>query len=156
MQKNTRSAYMALLSLSLVLSACSSTDTGTQQSNKAIASLAAGVNYAEIANARQKLQWTGVYQGIFPCTSCEGIATMLTIKPDMSFSLRTRELGREDIDKKSEGKFVWLSDNSHIQLQGTDSKRVFRIGDGFMELMGANGKPVTTANRKDFILEKTD
>lgn len=155
MQNNTRIAHAALLSLSLVISACSSTNYPNKAA-KSPTTAAPGANYAEVANARQKLQWSGIYQGIFPCTGCEGIATMLTIKPDMSFTLRTRELGREDIDKKSEGKFVWLSDNSHIQLQGTDSKRIFRIGEGFMELMGANGKPVTTANRKDFILEKTD
>lgn len=153
MQKSTFIRHTILMSLALFISACATT-SNTPSSPKTPA--AATANYAEVANARQKLQWAGVYQGIFPCSGCEGIATMLKINPDMTFLLRTRELGREEVDTKSEGKFVWLSDNSHIQLQGTETKRIFRIGNGFMELMSSNGKPVATANRKDFILEKTD
>lgn len=146
--------HMMAISLALVISACVSTNNDLN-ALKTATNNADTNQYVEVKNARQKLQWAGVYQGIFPCSNCEGIATMLKINPDMSFVLRTRELGREDIDNKSEGKFVWLKDNSHIQLQGTETQRIFRVGNGFIELMGNNGKPVTT-NRKSFILEKTD
>lgn len=158
MYKQSAMAHAALCALSLLIAACSSSDPKPMEkaAKAAKATALSSASYAEVSNARQKVKWNGVYQGIFPCSGCEGIATMLKINPDMSFELRTRELGREEMDKKSTGKFVWLSDNSHIQLQGTETKRIFRVGDGFIELMGNNGKPVAAANRKNFVLEKTD
>ncbi len=83
---------------------------------------------------------------------------MLVLNTDMSYALRTRQLGKEDIDKTSNGTFSWLSDNSHVRLQSDaqGQSKVFRVGKGFIELTLPDGKPIPNAQPDDFILLKTD
>ncbi len=142
---------IVLVSAALFLSACIPMSNNGRSWSKVV-----GASREAVEDARHKVEWVGVYQGIFPCAGCDGIATMLKLNDDMTFALRTRELGREDIDKKSNGKFVWLEGNSKIQLQGNAHERTFRVGDGFLELLGPNGKPVQTKTPEDFVLRKTD
>lgn len=141
------------LALSILLFGCAANNSS--QPPKSIAKAASNMR-AAVANARSNVQWTGTYQGIFPCAGCEGVATMLKLNPDMTYSLRTRQLGVEDIDRKSDGRFSWQRDNSHIVLQGKTQNRIFRVGDGFLQLTGADGKPVQSPNPDAFYLEKTD
>lgn len=148
-----QSIYKLALSISataLLLTGCASKDKQTP------AVIANTASHPVVANARSNVQWTGTYQGIFPCAGCEGVATMLKLNPDMTYALRTRQLGLEDIDRKSDGSFMWLKDNSHIVLQGKNQNRVFRVGDGFLQLTGPDGKPVPSPNPNAFYLEKTD
>lgn len=113
-------------------------------------------DHVSTVNARSQVAWVGTYQGIFPCTDCEGIATMLVLDPDMSYALRTRRLGKQNIDKKSNGSFIWLPDNNHIRLLGKDQKQVFRVGNGFVELTLPDGRPIETNEKRDFYLEKSN
>lgn len=113
-------------------------------------------NHASTVNARSHVAWTGTYQGIFPCADCEGIATMLMINPDMSYALRTRKLGKQNIDKKSNGSFIWLPDNSHIRLLGKDQKQVFRVGNGFLEMTMPDDRPIEKNEKRNFYLEKSN
>lgn len=114
-------------------------------------------HHAIISNARNHVSWTGTYQGIFPCTGCEGVAIMLKLNQDMTYSSRTRRLGKENIDRKSNGTFIWQRDNSHIILQeGASQKQIFRVDDGFVQLIGADGKEIPNKNPEAFYLEKTD
>ena len=58
-----------------------------------------------VANARKNVAWQGTYQGILPCSACEGVATMIVLNPDMTYTTRTRMLGIDDKDRTGEGRF---------------------------------------------------
>lgn len=135
------------LLLCLVLAGCASTPDQTKDENKA---------HPEVENARTSVNWQGTYQGIFPCADCEGIATMLSLNPDMTYALRTRELGKEEIDKKSNGTFTWNKKNSHISFKIGEQVRTFRVGQGFVQLTQADGRPIKASNPERYYLEKTD
>lgn len=151
MTKHLKKPILAsIIAAALILSGCASDEAVNSQNGTH------SPNRAAVNNARSNVQWTGIYQGIFPCSGCEGVATMLKLNPDMTYALRTRQLGRENIDRKSNGTFRWLPDNSHIVLQGKNQNRIFRVGNGFLQLTDSNGKPVKTNNPNAFYLEKTD
>lgn len=113
-------------------------------------------DHTDTVNARAQVPWVGTYQGIFPCAECDGVATMLILNPDMTYALRTRMLGKENIDKKSNGSFIWLPDNSHIRLLGKGRKQMFRVDDGFLELTMPDGRPIKTTEKRNFYLEKSN
>jgi len=76
-----------------------------------------------VENARKNVAWQGTYQGILPCSACEGVATMIVLNPDMTYTTRTRMLGIDDKDGKhlgpaqpfvDGGRFGSLSDLDHL------------------------------------------
>ena len=113
-------------------------------------------NNAPMVNAKEEIRWAGTYQGIFPCADCEGVATMLMLNPDRTYALRTRMLGKENIDKKRNGTFIWLPDNNHIRLLGKGQKQVFHVGKGFLELTQPDGRAIETDKKENFYLEKSN
>lgn len=140
----------AWIFLSLIIYSCSSGDIEKQQNPKNNPKAPSRADYAVVANARNTLNWAGTYQGIFPCSRCEGTAMMITLSRDLSYSLRTRRLGIDNMDRKENGKFSW-TDSSHIRLGG-QQPLTFRVGDDFLEQTLNNGKDMGIK----YILEKTD
>lgn len=108
--------------------------------------------FSEVREARSRLLWAGVYQGILPCEDCDGKALMLTLEANFDYLLRSRELGKAHIDTKESGHFVWLEGDSRIRL--SESGLVFRVGRGALELLQEDGS--VFADRSLYLLEKTD
>ncbi|MDO4643503.1 MAG: copper resistance protein NlpE [Cardiobacteriaceae bacterium] len=106
-------------------------------------------------NARQKVAWQGTYQGILPCSSCEGVATMIVLKPDMTYTSRIRMLGVDDKDRTGEGHFEWTEDNSHIVIDTEGQRKIFRVHPEYLEIRMPNGDAIPTANPEAFQLMKT-
>ena len=99
-----------------------------------------------VANARKNVAWQGTYQGILPCSACEGVATYTT---------RTRMLGIDDKDRTGEGRFEWLPDNSHIAIDSEGQRKIFRVQNDHLEMRMPNGDAIPTANPEAFQLMKT-
>ncbi len=108
-----------------------------------------------VANARKNVAWQGTYQGILPCSACEGVATMIVLNPDMTYTTRTRMLGIDDKDRTGEGRFEWLPDNSHIAIDSEGQRKVFRVQNDHLEMRMPNGDAIPTANPEAFQLMKT-
>lgn len=136
---------IASLLLLLSLTACFGLKTKMEKTNE------------YIDNPRQSVAWSGVYQGIQPCAACPGVATMLTLGPSGEYTLRTRLLGKEHIDRKSEGQFIWLPNNSHIELQNEQPKQTYRVSKNFIELTLPDGSLIPSSNdNTQYRLEKTN
>ena len=108
-----------------------------------------------VENARKNVAWQGTYQGILPCSACEGVATMIVLNPDMTYTTRTRMLGIDDKDRTGEGRFEWLPDNSHIAIDSEGQRKVFRVHNDHLEMRMPNGDAIPTANPEAFQLMKT-
>lgn len=133
------------LLLTLTLSACLSLGTKKAETIS---------EYVD--NPRQTVAWTGVYQGIQPCAACSGVATMLSLEANGQYTLRTRLLGKEDIDRKSEGRFVWLDNNTHIKLNNENPPQIYHVSKDFIELTTPNGQPIPSADKDLYRLHKTN
>jgi lipoprotein len=114
------------------------------------------VQEAVVENARKNVSWQGTYQGILPCSACEGVATMIVLNPNMTYTTRTRMLGIDDKDRTGEGRFEWLPDNSHIAIDSEGQRKVFRVHSDHLEMRMPNGDAIPTANPEAFQLMKTE
>lgn len=114
------------------------------------------VQEAVVENARKNVSWQGTYQGILPCSACEGVATMIVLNPNMTYTTRTRMLGIDDKDRTGEGRFEWLPDNSHIVIDSEGQRKVFRVHNDHLEMRMPNGDAIPTANPEAFQLMKTE
>ena len=140
-----------LLCLFVLMSGCSF--SGKKENNVVVRPVTRG-DTAVVENARQTVQWPGTYQGILPCSSCEGVATMIVLKPDMTYQTRTRMLGIDDKDRTSKGRFEWLPDGSHIAIDSEGQRKIFRVHPDHLEMRLPNGEQIPTANPEAFQLMK--
>ena len=144
--------FFLLLCLLAVISGCSSSG---KKDDDVIVRPVKRSDSAVVENARQTVQWPGTYQGILPCASCEGVATMIVLNPDMTYTTRTRMLGIDDKDRTGEGRFEWLPDNSHIAIDSEGQRKIFRVQNDHLEMRMPNGDAIPTANPEAFQLMKT-
>ena len=112
------------------------------------------VQEAVVENARKNVSWQGTYQGILPCSACEGVATMIVLNPNMTYTTRTRMLGIDDKDRTGEGRFEWLA--SHIAIDSEGQRKVFRVHNDRLEMRMPNGDAIPTTNPEAFQLMKTE
>lgn len=141
---------VTLLVAGFALAGCQSASTASsKQQNKTDTTM-------QVKDARHTLDWKGTYQGVLPCADCEGVATMLVLEPSLEYSLRTRLLGKEDLDKKFEGNFSW-QDDAHISLLPENGAlQVYRVHEGFLELALPDGGRVPVQNIESYRLYKTN
>lgn len=123
----------------LALSACSKNNPAPETENSPV-SAAPASSAQETAQptgdtAESSLDWAGEYEGIFPCADCEGIEVELKLKPDYSYELSEKYLGKGSENKfKTAGSFSFDTHNSSvITLDQNAEKRKFFIGENFAE-----------------------
>ena len=86
----------------VVLSNCQTQKTASSnQANEAM-------EKRDAAHTSQNaLDWDGIYRGVLPCADCEGIQTTIYLKKDLSFTTKTKYLGKSDSVYETTGKFKW-------------------------------------------------
>lgn len=70
----------------------------------------------------------GVYEGVFPCEGCPGIASTLWLRSDGRFFFRQRYIAdeaREATDAYGLGRWSLIADDRTIELRGDGPARVF-------------------------------
>jgi len=74
----------------------------------------------------------GVYSGIFPCTNCEGIATMLWLRPDHAFFMRSSYLDENQnpsLEVHGLGRWHWDTEQHALVLVAPGPERLFARPD---------------------------
>lgn len=98
--------------------------------------------------------WVGVYQGILPCASCEGIETELILDDDLTYSRTVRFVGEEK-ETTVDGQFSWISDNL-IRLDAAADGSVYFVGDGLVQMRAQDGSEMASPLSDKYILNKQD
>ncbi len=104
-------------------------------------------------NSRNSLDWAGTYRGVLPCADCEGIETVVTLRPDGSYTSRTRYLGEDNNSYTHEGSFQWNPEGSGITLSGDEPAR-YRVEENRLVRLTLDGSPPTGANADHYVLAK--
>lgn len=104
--------------------------------------------------AQIALDWDGTYTGTIPSASGTGYKTTLVLKPNRSYTLlQNTEHKGKPYAESSTGRFVWEKGGSVIRLSKKDDNQRFFVGEGFVELQGAQGR-ATGQLAKDYQLTK--
>ncbi|WP_066568194.1 copper resistance protein NlpE [Snodgrassella sp. CFCC 13594] len=120
--------------------------------------------YAAIGQGKMKsartstssAQWAGVYQGVLPCTVCNGARTQLILQPNGQYVLRETWVGRADVlNTQAGGWFKWSADKRQVILDRDGDLRRFMIGNGFVEeRTAADGSPLHGKRATTYVLKK--
>jgi heat shock protein HslJ len=89
--------------------------------------------------SRNSLDWAGTYQGLLPCADCAGLLTTLRLDTAGTYALTTRRLGAGEASLGREGTFTWSADGGSISLPSEAEPSAFRVGEGRLLLLNADG-----------------
>lgn len=137
-----------LFILPLGLAACST-------SQKITNSLGSPESNSIIDSAHNKLDWSGTYSGIMPCASCEGIETELHLGEDLTYTLITKYLGKQEKPFTSSGSFEWQGNN--IKLGGiadSDRPTLYKVEENTLRQLDMEGNIITGGLERNYILTK--
>lgn len=105
-------------------------------------------------NSQNALDWSGVYKGIIPCASCEGIKLSLQLNSDNSYHLTQIYLGKDDQLQRQAGSFKWNSQGSQITLDATPQSMQFQVGENQLFMLDIEGNRISGELAANYRLTK--
>lgn len=111
---------------------------------------------AEIKNARETVDWAGVYEGKTPCKDCDAIKTTVKLNNDNTFSIQQVHEGKEggSSEFQENGQFSWEEDGSRIVLKTNDLTIKFQVGEDDLTLLDMSGNILSKKLGNFYILRK--
>ncbi|MDR2858181.1 MAG: META domain-containing protein [Novosphingobium sp.] len=135
-----QASFIAIAALAMLASGC------MQEPRR----IAVGADMAH--TSQNALDWAGVYRGVIPCADCEGIETVVVLRPEGRFTALSRYLGKGDGEVFSrEGRFTWNAAGSAVSLEG-DAQ--YFVGEGRLTRLAADGSRITGALADRYVLAR--
>jgi copper homeostasis protein (lipoprotein) len=108
--------------------------------------------------SQNSLDWDGIYRGILPCADCEGIQTTIYLRKDLSFTTKTKYLGKSDTVYESSGKFGWNEKGNTILLIPSEKGQgaQYLVGENILTQLDMQSKKITGKNAAGYILTKSN
>ena len=105
-------------------------------------------------SSRTSLDWSGVYEGLLPCSNCEGIKLRLQLNSDNSYQFIQNYLGQTDTGERNTpevqiGHFKWNTRGSHITLDTNEPPMLFQVGENQLFILNSDATRISNelANR---------
>lgn len=101
------------------------------------------------------VDWHGVYHGLLPCADCEGVDTILILRPDHTYTLITRMLGDKVVTDEESGSFAWTSGGGSILLNDAGSgPSLYKVGENQVFQLDEEGKEIGGTLAGSYVLRK--
>ncbi|WDF67873.1 copper resistance protein NlpE [Sphingobacterium oryzagri] len=94
----------------------------------------------------------GTYRGDLPCTDCEAIATVLTIKSDKDYTLEYVYVGKSAEAFSKSGK--WDLQENELNLEGLDFK--YKVEPNQLRQLDLSGNEITGDLAERYVLHSLD
>jgi uncharacterized lipoprotein NlpE involved in copper resistance len=105
-------------------------------------------------NAKNSLDWAGVYTGTIPSGSGPGINAMLRLNPDQSFLLRYEYIDRSSIPYDWTGSFQWDKKGNTIILDADNVPPYYKVAENKLIQLDMKGKPIKGSLADNYVLNK--
>lgn len=107
-------------------------------------------------NSQNSLDWKGMYKGVTPCADCEGIETEIVLNADLTFTLKSKYLGKGDGKIFQEaGSFVWDKTGGIISLEGLKGRpSQYKVGENRLIQLDMKGKVISGDLAEKYVLTK--
>jgi uncharacterized lipoprotein NlpE involved in copper resistance len=109
---------------------------------------------ATVHNARNSLDWQGVYSGKIPAADGPGINVRITLRDDLTYTIQYQYIGRTEGDFTFAGTFKWNKDGNSITLDTENIPPHYFVGEGQLIQLDMEGKPITGKLATDYVLIK--
>ncbi len=110
--------------------------------------------FAKEHNARNSLDYEGLYRGILPSASGEGIETEIYLTYDGSYVLRRSYLGKADSFFEQSGKYLWNDRGNTITLKEIDPPNSYFVAENYIIHLDMAGERITGDLAEKYILHK--
>ena len=112
------------------------------------------VTIVDMHGSQLPLDWNGTYEGTLPCADCSGIKTTIVLKDDNTFTQHVEYLDR-DTEFNEKGKIEWNQNGNSITLVSDDGgKQLFKVKEGSLAMLDADGKENTGDLAEHYVLNK--
>ena len=118
-----------------------------------------GMEKTDAAHTSQNaVDWDGTYRGVLHCADCEGIQTTINLTKDLSFTIKTKYLGKSDSVYQTYGKFTWNEKGNTITLTPADNAQVtqYLVGENLLTQLDKQGNKITGENAARYMLSKSN
>ena len=118
-----------------------------------------GMEKTDAAHTSQNaLDWDGTYRGFLPCTDCEAIQTTVSLKKDLTFTIKTKYLGKGDSVYQSTGRFSWNEKENTITLISSDKSQntQYLVGENLLTQLDKQGNKITGDDASRYVLSKSN
>ncbi len=148
-----RRPLLALALLSLTQGAVAHPTTAASPSTVLVAQ--EGEQGDDGDSSEVSVDWHGVYHGLLPCADCEGVDTILILRPDHTYTLITRMLGDKVVTEEESGSFAWTSGGGSILLNDAGSgPSLYKVGENQVFQLDENGQAVAGPLAESYVLRK--
>lgn len=157
---NVKIKVITLVTLFFLVLSCAKKDKNETTDTMVVDSTEVVVN--DDHNARNSLDYMGVYEGILPCADCEGIETILQLENDESYILNTIYLVKTkhiNKTKKSNnevrGVYTWNDAGNTIVLSGIENApNQFFVGENYLIQLDMDGNKIEGDLAEKYVLQK--
>ncbi|MDR0811018.1 MAG: META domain-containing protein [Paludibacter sp.] len=144
-----------IFTVTLMLLVCFAGCKTNKQTEKAVKP-DTGMISANVASAKQTLDWTGVYYGETPCADCPGIDVQLTLNADDTYSMTRIYSGHPETIVNS-GTFAWNATETKIDLKDVETDGAYShyiVQEGKLILLTPAGEIPETTDMNFYTLNK--
>lgn len=148
----TKIATLLILSLLIVSCAKKEKEEATQE----IVADSTEIVVNDEHNAKNSLDYIGMYQGVVPCADCEGIETLLTLEDETNYVLKTNYLGKKKISTNEvRGVYSWNEAGNTIILSGIENapNRYF-VGENYLKQLDMDGNKIEGDLAESYVFQK--
>lgn len=150
--------FACCLAISLFV-ACNSNKPKDQQEQEAVVENQEIAQIADEHNAKNSLDYFGVYEGLTPCADCEGIKVKVTLNKDETFALHNAYIknGKEEQPSDFTGKYVWNEAGNAITLEGVkDVPSKFFVAEGRIIILDQEGNKIEGELADKYVLTQIE
>jgi copper homeostasis protein (lipoprotein) len=106
-------------------------------------------------NAKNSLDYIGIYKGILPCADCEGLETEIVINENATYSLKTKYQGKGNKIFLQKGSFTWNKNGNTIILNNIEnSPNQYFVSKNTLTQLNLSGQRIIGKLANDYILSK--
>ena len=108
-------------------------------------------------NARNSLDWNGIYRDTIPCADCEGILAVITLEKDLKYQAQSKYLGKADSIFESSGTFTWNNAGNMISLNDIDKRGgadQYFVSENSLIKLDKSGNRITGELANKYVLRK--
>jgi uncharacterized lipoprotein NlpE involved in copper resistance len=108
-------------------------------------------------NSGKASDWAGIYTGVIPAASAEGINVRITLNADETYTMEYRYIGKGDDVFTNTGTFNWNSERNTVILDTEregDFPKYYKLGKNTLTQLDMEGNIITGELAKNYILKK--
>ena len=105
------------------------------------------------SSSKTTLQWQGVYHGVFPCPSCDGMDTTLELTQPNQYTIHTIRLGTDPNPYRGSGTFKWDQSGNIIIL---DRGHIYQVYSDHLYLLDVKFRRIKGPDAERYRVDKIE